>query len=262
MALAESSSMQGRLRVHFVTEDDPLYVIRFFEVFFAEYVPEDLEVVGITIAAPFQESRLATARRILRLYGLVGVCRLGARVALASLRGRSIARLARRHGIPLLPATSVNDPTYVSRVRMLQPDVIASVAAPEIFREDLLASARRGCINLHSGRLPEYRGMLPTFWQMLAGESHATVTVHEMAAQIDAGAVLGTEVCAIRKRDSLDRVMTEAKVVGARLMIRVLRELARGVSRPQPLDMSRARYYPFPNRSDALALCARGHRLL
>jgi hypothetical protein len=120
VAVPESSSMQGRLRVHFVTEDDPLYVVRFFEVFLARYPPEDLEIVGITVAAPFRESRLATAGRILRLYGLVGVCRLGARFALGSLRGRSIVRLARRHGIPLLPATSVNDPTYVARVRMLR----------------------------------------------------------------------------------------------------------------------------------------------
>jgi methionyl-tRNA formyltransferase len=103
--------------------------------------------------------------------------------------------------------------------------------------------------------------MLPTFWQMLAGGSHAKVTVHELAAQIDAAQCSASSYARFAS-DSLDRVMTEAKVVGARLMIRVLRELARGMSRPQPLDMSRARYDAFPNRSDALALRARGHSLL
>jgi methionyl-tRNA formyltransferase len=252
----------SQLRVHIVTEDDPLYVVRFFETFLAEYPQDDVEIVGITIAAAFRESKLATARRLLPVYGLVGTCRLGARFAFTKLRHRSVASLARQHAIPLLPTSSVNEPSYVAAVRSLQPDVIVSVAAPEIFGPELLASARLMCVNLHSGRLPEYRGMMPTFWQMLAGESHATVTVHEMAAQVDAGAVLDTERCSIHPRDSLDRVMTEAKVVGARLVVRVLGELAHGKLRGQGLDMTRASYYGFPGRSDARALRALGHRLL
>jgi hypothetical protein len=38
------------LRVQFITEDDPLYVIRFFDVFLAEYPRDEFDVIGITIA--------------------------------------------------------------------------------------------------------------------------------------------------------------------------------------------------------------------
>jgi methionyl-tRNA formyltransferase len=251
-----------RLRVHFVTEDDPLYVIRFFDVFFAEYPRDQLEIVGVTVAAPFRETRAATARRILSLYGALGFLRLLKRVAAAKLRRRSIAALARREEISLLPTRSVNDPTYVTSVRALEPDVIVSVAAPELFRHELLSVPRLGCINLHSGRLPTYRGMMPTFWQMLEGERHATVTVHEMAPEVDAGRVLGTVTCAIERRDSVDRVMAEAKIAGARLVIRVLGELATGTATPRRLEMSEAAYYSFPRRHHAADLRRRGHRLL
>ena len=256
------ASSHRKLRVLFVTEDDPIYVIRFFDSFLVEYPREQFDLVGMTIVAPFRESLAATARRMLSFYGVVGSARLAARFAAAKLRRRSIATLAKRDGVPLVSTSSVNDPGYVARIRELYPDVIVSVAAPEIFRDEVLSAPRLACINLHSGRLPKFRGMMPTFWQMLGGEREATVTVHEMAREVDAGRILGTVECAIHERDSVDRLMTEAKVAGAGLMIHVLGEIATGTVVPRPLDMSEASYYSFPARQDARNLLRRGHRLL
>jgi len=248
--------------VLFITQDDPFYVIQFFDVFFAEYPRDEFDVVGITIAPAFRESRIATTKRMLRFYGLFDFGRVFTRFVRARLRGRSIATLAEREQVPLLAADSVNDPTYVDRIRALAPDVIVSVAAPEIFKEELLAAGRIGCLNIHSGRLPTYRGMMPTFWQMLAGERQATITVHEMAPQLDAGAVLGKADCPLRERDSLDRVMTETKHEGARLMIEILRQVRAAETNAVPLDMREASYFSFPTRADVARFRARGHRLV
>ena len=79
---------------------------------------------------------------------------------------------------------------------------------------------------------------------------------------MDAGGILGTLDCAIRPRDSLDRVITEGKREGARLMIRVLREVERGEAVPRPVDMNGASYYSFPTPDDVRAFRRRGHRLL
>jgi methionyl-tRNA formyltransferase len=255
-------SLAPKLRIHFVTEDDPLYVIEFFETFFNDYARGALEIIGISIQEPFNESRIATAKRVFSLYGPLGFARLLGRIAVRKMRKRSIAALARREGVSLVPTNSVNDPTFVRRMKLSQPDVIVSVSAPEIFKHEILQSPRLACINLHSGRLPTYRGMMPTFWQMRFGEPHATVTAHEMAPTLDAGAVLGTAECAIQEYDSLDRVMTEAKREAARLLIRVLSELATGASKAQPLDMENASYYSFPKRDDVKSFRKRGHRLL
>ncbi|HMJ00415.1 MAG TPA: formyltransferase family protein [Gaiellaceae bacterium] len=255
-------SLDPRLRIHFVTEDDPLYVIEFFETFFTKYPRSEFEIIGMSIQEPFNESRIATARRVSSLYGPLGFARLLGRIAVRKLRRRSIATLARREGVSLMPTKSVNDPLFVRRMKASQPDVIVSVAAPEIFKQEILQSPRLGCINIHSGRLPTYRGMMPTFWQMRFGEQHATVTVHEMAPALDAGAVLGTAECVIQEHDSLDRVMIAAKRAGAHLLIRVLSELAAGDSKPQPLDMENASYHSFPKRDDVKSFRKRGHRLL
>jgi methionyl-tRNA formyltransferase len=250
------------VRVLFITEDDPLYVIEFFDVFAREYPRDEIEIAGITVSRAFNEPRTATARRILRFYGPVDFARLAVRVAGAKLRRRSIERLARERGFAVVPTGSVNDPAYLARVRELGPDVIVSVAAPEIFKEELLDVARLGCINIHSGRLPRYRGMMPTFWQMVHGEPALTLTVHEMAAELDAGAVLGTLEVPIPPDATLADMMLAGKREGARLMIQVLRELAADTALPQPLDMAQASYFSFPQREQAAELRRAGHRLI
>lgn len=258
-----TSPPDGRLRVLIVTEDDPLYVVRFFEVFMREYPRQTLELVGITISEAFHEPIWKTARRMLGFYGPLDFARLCARYALVKLRGRNIASLARGAGVPIVPTRSVNDPAYVERVRDgLRPDVIVSVAAPEIFREGILHAARLGCINIHCGRLPVYRGMMPNFWQLLHGEQHATLTVHEMAEKLDAGGVIATRQFPLRSRDSLDRVITGTKRESARLMIEVLERFAAGPVEAEPLDMTDKKYFSFPKPQDVRAFRNKGHSML
>jgi methionyl-tRNA formyltransferase len=250
------------LRVFFVTEEDPLYVIWFFDVFFAEYPREEFEICGITIDRAFHEGKWKTLRRIHGLYGHWGVLRLILRLMKARLLGRSIASRAASAAVPIISTRSVNRPDFVEQVRTLAPDVVVSVAAPEIFRSELLNVPRFGCINIHSGRLPAYRGMMPTFWQMLRGEPAVTITVHLMAEKLDLGDVLATRLFAIKTKDSLDRVIKETKCEGARLLISVLHDLRADRAQPRPLDMQRAGYFSFPKPEDVQELRKRGHRLL
>ena len=251
------------MRLLFVTEDDPLYVIHFFDVFFREYPRDELRDRGHH-GQPARSTSRRSPRLGARCASMASRTSRGCcgRFAAVKLRRRSIEALARKESLPVLATPSVNDPGYVDRVRRLRPDVIVSVAAPEIFKEELLASARIGCVNLHSGRLPKYRGMMPTFWQMLNSEPHITVTVHEMAPKLDAGAVLGTVEHPIHANDRLARLMIEGKREGARLLIRVLRELKAGTARPQQLDMANASYFSFPGREEARELRRLGHSLL
>lgn len=252
----------ARLKILFVTEEDPLYVIRFFESFFAEYPRDEFEICGITIDRAFRESIWSTFRRMYGFYGPWQVMRLGFRFIGARLRGRSIKALACAAGVPIEPTSSVNDPAYIDRVRVMAPDIIVSVAAPEIFKGPILAVPRLGCINIHCGRLPTYRGMMPTFWQMLQGESAITITVHAMEEKLDAGDILATAPFAIEPHDSLDRIITGTKRQSAKLLMRVLRDFRAGKVRRTPIDMRKAGYFSFPGREDVREFRKRGHRLL
>jgi methionyl-tRNA formyltransferase len=251
-----------KLRVLFVTEDDPLYVIQFFEVFFNIYPRSEIEICGITIGRAFHEPLRKTLRRMLGFYGPWRTFRQGLRFLSSKLRARSIESIAASAGIPVVATQSVNQPDYLEKVQAIAPDVIVSVAAPEIFKANLLGLPPLGCINIHSGRLPAYRGMMPTFWQMSRGEPAVTITVHYMAEKLDTGDVLATQRFALQPSDSLDRVIRETKREGARLVLRVLRDLRDGKADPQALTMDNSEYFSFPKREDVRAFRQRGHRLL
>jgi len=261
-ATTPSGERGQKLRVFFVTEEDPLYVIRFFEIFFAEYPHEEIDISGITIDRPFHEPICETMRRVRILFGFWGLIRQGMRFTGARVRCRSIESLAAFAGVPIVTTRSINQPEYIEQVRAIAPDVIVSVAAPEIFKAELLGIPRLGCINVHSGRLPTYRGMMPTFWQMLRGEPAVTITVHRMAEKLDAGDVLATRLFALKSSDSLDRVIKETKCEGARLLIGVLGDLRADRAQSRPLDMKQASYFSFPKPVDVREFRKRGHRPL
>jgi len=251
-----------RLKIFFITEDDPIYVIEFFKVFLAEYSPADFEICGMTIDQAFHENIGRTLRRMTRFYGAWGVVRQGLRFLRARILGDTVKALAQSKRLPMVPAASVNDAEFLRRLKTKQLDLIVSVAAPEIFAADLLTLPRLGCINIHSGKLPNYRGMMPTFWQMLRGENAITISVHKMAQKLDAGDILATQSFPLRNTDSLDRVIKATKREGARLLLRVLRDLRKEQARPVPIDLAQSAYFSFPKPSDVREFRKRGHRLI
>ena len=188
--------------------------------------------------------------------------RLLSRYVKLKLRGDSIVKLAKEKGLPIIECGSVNDADYIQRLKDLEVDVIASVAGPEIFKKGILEVPKVRCINIHSGRLPIYRGMMPNFWQLLHGEEHAVITVHEMVEKLDAGDILGTIEWPLKENDSLDRVITGTKQDGARLMMNVILKMKAGEMELTPLDMSNKQYFRFPQSKDVKAFRKRGHKMI
>jgi methionyl-tRNA formyltransferase len=175
---------------------------------------------------------------------------------------RSVEAVAARHEVPLRPLPTINDARYLKTLREREVDVLLSVAAPEIFRSEALAAAPL-VLNVHSGRLPEYRGMMPTFWAVLDDADRVIVTVHEMAARLDAGAVIAEFEVPVRRGESAFDVSRNAKAVAGREVAALLSTA--GTDRwpaPRPIDAAAGRYHGFPTRADARRLRARGRRLL
>jgi peptidoglycan/xylan/chitin deacetylase (PgdA/CDA1 family) len=61
-------------------------------------------------------------------------------------------------------------------------------------RDGVFDIPRYGSINLHSGKTPEYRGAAPAFGERHNGESAVGITIHRVAAALDAGDVLRQEL--------------------------------------------------------------------
>ena len=255
------------VRVVAVTQSDPFFTARFFEAFLGEGASDRLELMEIVLLRDFNDSKAALVRRVLKLYGPVDFMRLLGRYVTAAVsdrvgRPRSLDAVAARYGVPLVRLASINDASYLRTLAARGVDVLLSVAAPEIFRRPALTAVPY-VLNVHSGKLPQYRGMMPTFWALQNGDARIVVTLHEMVERVDAGRLIAEFPMDVGVADSAFAVAARAKTVAGREVARLLAAIGTPQwPEPRPMPATREQYHTFPTRPDARRLQARGRRLL
>ena len=263
---------QSPLRIHIITEEDPFYLPVFFRELFAHLSRDRFIVTGVDITPPLnQKTRLALARKLHRFYGGLDFGRLAIRYAAVKaldlllprkLWMGTIPRIAAHYGISSRVVADVNAPEHVDRVRQLDPDLLVSVAAAQIFKQRLLSVPRLDAINIHTGTLPKYRGMMPVFWQMYDGRDSIGITIHAMTTDIDLGSVLLHREVPLGGDCNLDRVMRKMKGYGAQALLALLARYCSGSVQRTAMDRSAERYRSFPGRDAAIAFRKMGYRLI
>ncbi len=261
------------MKIEFLTQDDPLYVLPFFEEFFRAYGGE-FEIVQVSSCrAMGKRSRWKLMKELACLYRPVGFARLLARVAVARAlsglpKGRgsasyhSLAQLCRAYSVPFARVGNPNAAEFVRGFKERAPDLLLSVACPYILKEPLLQAAPLGCVNIHHAPLPRYKGMMPTFWQMFHGESKVGVTVHYMVPKVDEGAALLQSELAIEPGESLDHLIRRSKRHGAHCMAKVIRQIAEKSQASVKLDNEQGSYFTFPTFAEMKDFHRRGLRAI
>ncbi|MBM3595941.1 MAG: methionyl-tRNA formyltransferase, partial [Alphaproteobacteria bacterium] len=90
-----------------------------------------------------------------------------------------------------------------------------------ILPQPVLDAPTRGCINLHASLLPRWRGAAPIQRAIIAGDRETGITVMQMGAGLDTGAMLVAEATPIKGKTAGD-LTEELAEVGSRLIVRVL----------------------------------------
>jgi methionyl-tRNA formyltransferase len=144
--------------------------------------------------------------------------------------------------------SNINEGEGLAYVRQFNPDLIISIRFGQMFKSSVIDIPRFGIINLHSGVLPDYRGILATFWAMLNDETHIGCTLHYVTDRtIDTGEIIGIyKIPADNKRSLLWNIAALYEG-GTALILNTLEKL--NSKRPitaHPQDNSAARYFPFP----------------
>jgi methionyl-tRNA formyltransferase len=250
----------GHLRIVFLTANDPIYLPAFFESVLEER-GRDTQAVYVVPPLYKDQTTLKAAVRYVRTFGIEGLTGLASRLLRAKLRGRSVEGVCRRGAVQCEEANDVNADGFLQELRALDPDVIVSVSCPQIFRKPLIDLPRRGILNIHGAILPQYRGVMPSFWMLANGEERAGVSIYFVNEQIDAGDLCGQRVFEIRPDDTLDGFLRRSKAVAAKLLLEVLEQMERGALGRTPLDLSDGSYYSWPDRRAVKRFRAAGRRL-
>jgi methionyl-tRNA formyltransferase len=156
-------------------------------------------------------------------------------------------------GVHHLHVADFHAPAALDAMRALAPD-LGVVAGTYILKEPVFALPRLGSINLHSGKVPEYRGAAPAFWELYNGEREVGITIHRVVAALDAGHVLAQETFPLDPAppgDPLAYVERYRREVlapnGVRMLADVVARLANGTAEERPQPTTGARTWRTPD---------------
>ena len=148
-----------------------------------------------------------------------------------------VKRLAGERRLAVLqPGTLKTDEARAPLLAM-PLDVLVVAAYGLILPPAVLSWPRYGCLNIHASALPRWRGAAPIQRAIAAGDTATGVTIMQMDAGLDTGAMVELVPVPIDPRETAATLHDRLAAAGADAIVDVLRRLARDGSlkaTPQP----------------------------
>ncbi|MBI5919538.1 MAG: methionyl-tRNA formyltransferase [Nitrosomonadales bacterium] len=143
------------------------------------------------------------------------------------LTASPVKQLALAHGLPVLQPLTLRQPEIQQQLAEFGADVMVVAAYGLILPQVVLDTPRLGCLNIHASLLPRWRGAAPIQRAMLAGDVETGVTIMQMDAGLDTGAMLLKKSCAIGERDTAEALHDKLAALGAEAIVEALCTLPR-----------------------------------
>jgi methionyl-tRNA formyltransferase len=158
-----------------------------------------------------------------------------------------VHRQFREHFIPVHTVGNVNGLELRRLLTDLRVDLLVSLNCPQKLGPDVLRLPALGCVNVHFGLLPKYRGILPIMYAILNGEREFGVTIHYMDEKLDNGEIIVQGTVPIGPTDTLETLYPQAFELAGDLLCRAFELIESGtaVGRPNPEDLKT--YYSYPS---------------
>ncbi|HVE49670.1 MAG TPA: methionyl-tRNA formyltransferase [Casimicrobiaceae bacterium] len=165
-------------------------------------------------------------------------------------KGRGLAQeaspvkhVAQARGLVVRQPVGLKDEVERNALLKTQLDVLVVAAYGLILPPSVLAWPRHGCLNIHASLLPRWRGAAPIQRAIEAGDRSSGVTIMQMDAGLDTGAMIETREIAIHPRETGGSLHDRLTALGADAIVDVLKRLSQDGSlhsTPQGVDATYA----------------------
>jgi methionyl-tRNA formyltransferase len=168
------------------------------------------------------------------------------------LKASAVKQLAQANGLPVFQPQSLKDSEQLQILADLQADIMVVVAYGLILPQAVLDTPQLGCINIHGSILPRWRGAAPIQRAIEAGDEETGVTIMQMDAGLDTGAMLCISRCTIDSDDSSATMYKKLQELGAPALISTLDNLQANKALAVVQNDSQSCYAAKIDKSEAL----------
>ena len=148
------------------------------------------------------------------------------------LKPSPVKQEALRMGLPILQPVSLKTPEIQDALSALNADLMVVAAYGLILPQTVLDIPRHGCLNIHASLLPRWRGAAPIQRAILAGDIETGITIMQMDAGLDTGAMLQRRAIPIAPGDTGASLHDKLATLGAQAIIAVLDQMSKGTLAP------------------------------
>jgi methionyl-tRNA formyltransferase len=165
----------------------------------------------------------------------------------------SLEELGEKYGMTIHAVGNLNGTNAIRVLGECGAD-LGIVLGTRILKASTFGVPRMGCINLHKGKVPEYRGMPPGFWELYDGASSASVTVHFVDKGLDTGDIVATSSVSILKTETPESLLEKLHAEGSRALASAVALIRDGKATPQPQGKWEGKPRSKPTREDVTLL--------
>ena len=167
------------------------------------------------------------------------------------LTASPVKRYAEERGIDVLQPHTMKDDAVLAELEALRPDVMIVAAYGLLLPEAVLEVPTHGCLNVHASLLPRWRGAAPIQAAILAGDARTGISLMQMTAGLDCGAVFSAAELEIGKQESAGELHDRLAVLGGELLVRDLQKILDGEITPVDQDDALSTYAAKIQKQDA-----------
>jgi methionyl-tRNA formyltransferase len=155
----------------------------------------------------------------------------------------SLEELSQQHGFPIIFLDKLNTPVTVKELEAYTPDLFILCGYNKILKSLIIDIPPLGTINLHGGKLPEYRGAAPINWQIINGETTGGCSIIYVDEGIDTGDIIAQEIYPITAEDTHASVLEKTLNIFPALLETVLQQIESGSVKATKQDLLAGQYY-------------------
>jgi len=144
------------------------------------------------------------------------------------LSASPVKALALQHNLPVFQPPSLKPPEQQALLAQLGADIMVVVAYGLILPQQILDTPRLGCINVHASILPRWRGAAPIQRAIAAGDKETGITIMQMDAGLDTGAMLSISRCPISHDETSASLHLKLQQLGGPALLSTLAHLDAG----------------------------------
>ena len=146
----------------------------------------------------------------------------------------------------------VNNQFFIDKIKKLKADICILAGYGKIIKKSFISITKNGCINLHAGKLPNYRGSSPMNWALINGEGNYSLSIIKVDEGVDTGPILIEKSILIEENQTILDLHKTANKQFPNLLLGVLEKIENKTIEIFTQNNKDSSYYPLRFPSDGI----------